>query len=254
MCFERLGVGGIMRIFSEDSLPLMGPYVETVAFFRQGTCWCYKEFTHYHPINFYISVCVHWQSWSVIGGGAVSGDGRLPSRREQEPLGRGGATVLEVCLIKSTWPIWTVGQKLRKPVDRVVLGGYAELNGEHQGDLGDITSSDSVVCTGCLACQFKIVSSSLLLFVQQNSNSMSGGNVIFHCKWRLYKVIFVTVIGRKEENSLNIGLCCWEMSGLLNNISYEQKFHLCRNCLWILWHFALKNLFWYVSGNGWFWT
>jgi hypothetical protein len=49
-----------------------------------------------------------------------------------------------------------------------VLGGYpmaafkeggstvprddATLRGEHQGDLADITSSDSVVCTGCLTC------------------------------------------------------------------------------------------------------
>jgi hypothetical protein len=30
--------------------------------------------------------------------------------------------------------------------------GYAELKGEHQGDLAEITSSDTVVCTGCLAC------------------------------------------------------------------------------------------------------
>jgi hypothetical protein len=29
--------------------------------------------------------------------------------------------------------------------------GYAQVRGEHQGDLADITSSDSAVCTGCLA-------------------------------------------------------------------------------------------------------
>jgi hypothetical protein len=50
MCFERLGGGGGLRIISEDSLPRMGPDVEAVTFFRQGTCRCYKEFTHYHPI------------------------------------------------------------------------------------------------------------------------------------------------------------------------------------------------------------
>jgi hypothetical protein len=29
---------------------------------------------------------------------------------------------------------------------------YAKLKGEQQGGLADITSSDSAVCTGCLAC------------------------------------------------------------------------------------------------------
>jgi hypothetical protein len=49
--------------------------------------------------------CYYWQSWNVIGGGAVSSDSRLPSMREQEPFTScnaycsGGVTVLEVCLI-----------------------------------------------------------------------------------------------------------------------------------------------------------
>jgi hypothetical protein len=88
----------------------------------------------------------------------------LPSPREQEPFiswsayYSGGATVLEVCLVKSTWPIWTVRQRWmlesketsrqtvvlgevmewlhsKRVVEGTVPRGYAKLRGDNRREL-----------------------------------------------------------------------------------------------------------------------
>jgi hypothetical protein len=85
---------------------------EAVTFSRQGTCWCYKEFTDYHPIL----IIVVLQSGALY---CLSSLTVLECNRwrscfqwwEQEPFTswtaycRGGATVLEACFItgKARW-------------------------------------------------------------------------------------------------------------------------------------------------------
>jgi hypothetical protein len=139
----------------------VGPYVwdvEAVTFCRQGTCRRYRGSTDYHPILIIVFLIDSPGVPSVEELFPVTGVFHLWGSKNHSPLEMHTAGV-EVCLIKSTWPIWTVRQRwMLESKETSSAGGYpmaalcleVMLNrgGEHQGDL-----ADSAVC---LACWFKI--------------------------------------------------------------------------------------------------